>query len=87
MQTATQLYSTKLTQRGKRMNIIKRLRLQNNRSQGFIALKCGVSQQAVAKWESGSARPNYQHLKMLAKIFDCELGLIGDELHGYGKKV
>lgn len=69
------------------MNIIKRLRLQNNRSQGFIALKCGVSQQAVAKWESGSARPNYKHLKTLAKIFNCELGFIGDELYGNAKKV
>ena len=70
------------------MNIIKHLRLQHNHSQGFIAYKCGVSQQAVAKWESGSARPNYKHLKTLAKIFDCELELIGDELlNGYGKKV
>ena len=69
------------------MNIIKHLRLQHNHSQGFIAYKCGVSQQAVAKWESGSSRPSYQHLKMLAKIFDCELEFIGDELNGYGKKV
>ena len=69
------------------MNIIKRLRLQHNRSQGYLAYKCGVSQQAVAKWESGSAIPNYQHLKTLAKIFDCELEFIGDELNGNGKRV
>ena len=71
----------------KTMNIIKHLRLQHNRSQGFLAYKCGVSQQAVAKWESGSARPSYQHLKTLAKIFDCELEFIGDELNGNGKRV
>lgn len=69
------------------MNIIKHLRSQHNHSQGYLAYKCGVSQQAVAKWESGSAIPNYQHLKMLAKIFDCELEFIGDELNGNGKRV
>ena len=69
------------------MNIIKHLRLQHKRSQGYLAYKCGVSQQAVAKWESGSARPNYKHLKTLAKIFNCEVGFIGDELYGNGKRV
>lgn len=69
------------------MNKIKQLRKEMDIKQEYIAYKCGVTQQAVSRWESGSARPNYQHLKTLAKIFDCELGLIGDELHGYGKKV
>lgn len=69
------------------MNIIKQLRKEKDLKQEYIAYRCKVTQQAVARWENGSARPNYKHLKMLAKIFDCELELIGDELNGYGKKV
>lgn len=58
--------------------ILKKLREQNGVSQQKLADTFGVTQQAVAKWESGKAEPDTETLKKLAKFFSVSL----DELLG-----
>lgn len=47
---------------------VKSFRLRNNYSQKEIALKIGVSEQAVSKWENGECLPDVYNLKLLAQI-------------------
>lgn len=42
-------------------------------SQEELAEKCGVSRQAVAKWEKGEALPDIYTVARLAKLFDCSI--------------
>ena len=49
---------------------LKRLRAESKISQRELAERLFVSQQAVAKWENGSATPNPETLVKLANIFD-----------------
>ena len=49
---------------------LKRLRAESKISQRELAERLFVSQQAVAKWENGSATPNPETLVKLASIFD-----------------
>lgn len=46
---------------------VKSFRLRNNYSQKEIALKIGVSEQAVSKWENGECLPDVYNLKLLAQ--------------------
>ena len=48
---------------------ITELRKQHNLTQEQLAEKCGVSRQAVTKWESGESEPNIERLVMLADVF------------------
>lgn len=48
---------------------IKRYRKALNISQARLAEMIGMSQQAVAKWETGKAEPDSATLKKLASIF------------------
>ena len=47
---------------------VKSFRLRNNYSQKEIALRIGVSEQAVSKWECGECLPDVYNLKLLAQI-------------------
>lgn len=47
---------------------VKSFRLRNNYSQREIALRIGVSEQAVSKWENGECLPDVYNLKLLAQI-------------------
>lgn len=47
----------------------KRLRKQANISQAALAQRLGLSQQAIAKWESGRATPDPDTLSLLAEAF------------------
>lgn len=47
---------------------VKSFRLRNNYSQKEIALRIGVSEQAVSKWENGECLPDVYNLKLLAQI-------------------
>lgn len=47
---------------------VKSFRLKNNFSQKEIALRIGVSEQAVSKWENGECLPDVYNLKLLAQI-------------------
>lgn len=47
---------------------IKSFRRKNNYSQKEIALRIGVSEQAVSKWENGECLPDVYNLKLLAQV-------------------
>lgn len=47
---------------------VKEFRTRNNYSQKEIALRIGVSEQAVSKWENGECLPDVYNLKLLARM-------------------
>ena len=49
---------------------LKDLRIQNNLSQMQLAVKTGLSQSAIAKWELGKTEPTASAIITLAKFFD-----------------
>lgn len=49
------------------------LRKQNGYTQERIAEKCGVSRQAITKWECGSSLPDMYKLVEIAKLFDVSI--------------
>lgn len=55
------------------MNNLKCLREEKNISQMQLALKMGVSQQAVAKWETGESFPRAEKLIQLAEVLNCTI--------------
>lgn len=55
---------------------VKMFRQKKNYSQKEIALRIGVSEQAVSKWENGECLPDVYNLKLLAQI----LGISVDSL-------
>ncbi len=52
---------------------IKEFREKNDYTQRYVAYKIGVSQQAVVKWEQGSAVPSVTHLIMLSSLIGCSI--------------
>ena len=64
---------------------LKALRTQKGISQSALAAMLGVSQQAVAKWESGKAEPDSNTLKEIAKYFNVSIDyLLDNEPEGGG---
>ena len=62
------------------MNNLKLLREEKNISQIQLAAALGISQQAVAKWETGEAMPRAEKLSILAKILNCTIDdILNDE--------
>ena len=53
------------------MNNIKCLRESKGLSQSALATYIGVSQQAVARWETGTADPRWDMAPRLADFFGC----------------
>ena len=49
------------------------LRRAHGYTQETIAEKCGVSRQAIAKWEAGASLPDMYKLVDIAKLFDVRL--------------
>lgn len=60
------------------MNAIKAKRTQIGLSQTALAELLGVSQQAVAQWESNKAMPRKEAMVKLATLFNCTI----DEFYG-----
>lgn len=52
---------------------IKTFRLKNKWSQQKLAIKLNVSQQTVAKWETGKSFPRSELLPVIASIFNCKI--------------
>ena len=52
-------------------NNLKYLREQQQVTQIYVAEKIGVTQQAIAKWETGESMPRAEKLIQLAKILNC----------------
>ena len=61
------------------MNNLKYLRNRLNLSQENLATELKVSQQAVAKWETGETMPRADKLPELAKILQCDIADLFDE--------
>lgn len=65
--------------------IIKQLRTEKGISQATLALKLGLTQQAIAKWEKGIAEPDSDMLNSLASFFavsvDYLLGRTSERLY------
>lgn len=60
------------------MEIIKELRKRHNYTQAELARMLNVSQQAVARWESGKTKPSLLNMRDLAVIFGTSVdGLLG----------
>lgn len=61
---------------------LKELREERELNQSQLALESGISQAAIAKWESGDRTPNMYSLIILSKYFgvttDYMLGLTDD---------
>lgn len=55
---------------------LKKLRSDKKLSQRQLAALLGVSQQAVAGWETGSRQPRLPLILSLSKIFDKDAGEI-----------
>ena len=53
------------------------LRRVHGYTQETIAEKCGVSRQAIAKWEAGASLPDMYKLVDIAKMFDVRHGRSG----------
>jgi len=60
------------------MNAIKMLRERNGLSQRALAEGIGVTQQAVAKWETGGAYPRGEVLVKLADLLHCTIDELFD---------
>ena len=67
------------------MNIIKQLRKEKDLKQEYIAYKCGVTQQAVSRWERGTAKPSCEHLKILSEIFEYDFEKLVSEVIAFYK--
>lgn len=64
------------------MSRLQQLRENKGISQAELAKKANVTQQAVAKWESGESFPRADKLPALARILDCTI----DDLFWENKK-
>ena len=54
-------------------NNIKKLREINNLTQEDLAKECGVTYQAVSKWENNMCSPKVDIIKKLSKIFNVNI--------------
>lgn len=52
---------------------IKALRESNNYTQSFVAEKLGIRQSSYNKYESGKARPEYENLVKLSRLYDVSI--------------
>lgn len=57
---------------------IKEFRTRKNYSQKEIALRIGVSEQAVSKWENGDCLPDIYNLKLLAQMLHISVDTLLD---------
>jgi len=59
--------------------IKKRLRALN-KTQGWLAEKLDVTDNAISKWIKGDSGPTFSNLKAMGKVLECSVGyLAGDE--------
>lgn len=63
------------------------LRKQKKLSQDELGQLIGVSQQAVAKWEGGSAFPNQKFIEQLCEIFGVTMDFLFDNSPNRGTKI
>jgi len=57
---------------------IKELREQNNYTQAFVAKQLGIKQSSYNKYEHDIARPEYENLVKLARLYDVSTDFLLD---------
>ncbi len=57
---------------------VKSFRLRKNYTQKEIALRIGVSEQAISKWENGECLPDVYNLKLLAQVLHISVDSLLD---------
>jgi len=57
---------------------LKKYRKARNYTQTELAMRIGVSAQAVSKWEKGDCLPDVYNLKMLAKLYHISMDFLMD---------
>ena len=57
---------------------VREFRTRKNYSQKEIALRIGVSEQAVSKWENGDCLPDIYNLKLLAQMLHISVDSLLD---------
>lgn len=55
------------------MNAIKKLRCINRLTQLQLAKEINVDRSTIAKWETGSSKPNVNKLPIIAKVLNCSI--------------
>lgn len=70
------------------MTNIKMFRERKNLSQQKLATAVGVCQQAVARWENGSAMPRADQLPKLARLLGCTIDelFVHTQMESMGKQ-
>jgi len=63
---------------------IKALRKERELSQSALALRMGLTQQAIGKWETGKSSPDYHMLVRLAHALGVEPELLFDSADFFG---
>lgn len=66
---------------------IKEFRKRMGLTQKEAAMKIGVSEQALSKWENGDCLPDVYHLKLLARVFKVSVDCLLDTENEGGEKV
>ena len=56
-----------------KQNKIVDLRAKLNLTQTQLALKIGVTQKDISRWETGERNPNVQNLKKLSEVLNCKI--------------
>lgn len=69
---------------GKRL---REFREQKKLTQKEVAVKMGVSEQALSKWENGVCLPDVYHLKYLARVLNVSADCLLDTENDGGEKV
>lgn len=66
---------------------IKEFRKRIDLTQKEAAMKIGVSEQALSKWENGDCLPDVYHLKLLARVFKASVDCLLDTENESGEKI
>lgn len=63
----------KLIKKAVQMNNINKIRKSVKMTQNELAKKVGVTQSAIAAWETGKANPQFSRLEKIAQALNCEV--------------
>ena len=59
-------------------NKLKKCRVSAGVTQAVLAEKVGVTDRAVADWESGNSSPRFSNLEMIAETLNIEVKVLFD---------
>lgn len=52
---------------------LRELRRAHGYTQGQLAIRLGLTRQAISKWENGQSAPDLDNLRQLAGLYDCSI--------------